>query len=210
MIKILYEDNHVLVALKPKGVLSQADGSDKEDMLTLLKDYIKEKYHKPGNVYLGLVHRLDLFTSGIMVFARTSKAASRLTQQVKDRTFMKKYLAIVEGKLEGSKTLKSYLLKNEKEKKSYPHPNGAEAILSYTAIDFKEDKTLLDITLETGRFHQIRCQLSSIGHPLYGDVKYGSHHKIDFYEFPLEAYFLRFKHPIKNELMTFEYKSLHL
>ncbi|MDE5546970.1 MAG: hypothetical protein K2M84_03630 [Anaeroplasmataceae bacterium] len=210
MIEILFEDNHILVALKPKGVLSQADGSDKEDMLTLLKDYIKEKYHKPGNVYLGLVHRLDLFTSGIMVFARTSKAASRLTKQVQEHTFKKKYLAIVEGKIEGSKTLKSYLLKNEKEKKSYPHPNGVEAILSYTAIDFKEDKTLLDITLETGRFHQIRCQLSSIGHPLYGDAKYGSRHKIDSYDFPLEAYSLSFRHPVTDELLTFEHKSLHL
>lgn len=113
MIKILYEDNHIIVAIKPKGILSQADGSDKEDMLTLLKNYIKEKYKKPGNVYLGLVHRLDLFTSGIMVFARTSKAASRLTKQVQNHTFEKKYLAIVEGNLSGSDTLKSYLLKNE-------------------------------------------------------------------------------------------------
>ncbi|MDE7095238.1 MAG: RluA family pseudouridine synthase [Anaeroplasmataceae bacterium] len=210
MIKILYEDNHILVALKPKGVLSQADGSDKEDMLTLLKSYIKEKYQKPGNVYLGLVHRLDLFTNGIMVFARTSKAASRLAKQVQDHIFLKKYLAVVEGKVEGSKTLTSYLLKNEKEKKSYIDPKGQEAILSYKAIDYKEDKTLLDITLKTGRFHQIRCQLSSIGHPLYGDTKYGSKHKISSYDFPLEAYFLSFHHPITDECLTFEEKSLHL
>ena len=210
MIEILYEDNHILVAIKPKGILSQADGSDKEDMLTLLKSYIKEKYQKPGNVYLGLVHRLDLFTNGIMVFAKTSKAAARLTQQVQEHTFKKKYLAIVEGHIEGSKTLRSYLLKNEKEKKSYLHPKGQEAILNYTAIDYKEDKTLLDISLETGRFHQIRCQLSSIGHPLYGDIKYGSSHKISSYDFPLEAYFLSFFHPITHELLTFEHKSLHL
>ncbi|MDE6661373.1 MAG: RNA pseudouridine synthase, partial [Anaeroplasmataceae bacterium] len=157
MIRILYEDNHIIVAIKPKGILSQADGSDKEDMLTLLKDYIKEKYQKPGNVYLGLVHRLDLFTNGIMVFARTSKAASRLAKQVQEHIFLKKYLAIVEGKVEGSKALTSYLLKNEKEKKSYISPTGQEAILTYKAIEYKEDKTLLDISLKTGRFHQIRC-----------------------------------------------------
>ncbi|MDE5856317.1 MAG: RluA family pseudouridine synthase [Anaeroplasmataceae bacterium] len=210
MIKILYEDNHIIVAIKPKGILSQADGSDKEDMLTLLKNYIKEKYKKPGNVYLGLVHRLDLFTSGIMVFARTSKAASRLTKQVQNHTFEKKYLAIVEGNLSGSDTLKSYLLKNEKEKKSYLDLQGQEAILSYTAIDYKENRTLLDISLRTGRFHQIRCQLSSIGHPLYGDTKYGSTHKISSYDFPLEAYFLGFHHPVTDEHLTFEHKSLHL
>lgn len=210
MIKILYEDNHIIVALKPKGVLSQADGSDKEDMLTLLKSYIKEKYQKPGNVYLGLVHRLDLFTNGVMVFARTSKAASRLTKQVQNHIFEKKYLAIVEGNLFGSDTLKSYLSKNEKEKKCYIDSKGQEAILSYTVIDTKEDKTLLDITLKTGRFHQIRCQFSSIGHPLYGDIKYGSTHKISSYEFPLEAYSLVFNHPITDERLTFEHKSLHL
>ncbi|MCM1131309.1 MAG: RluA family pseudouridine synthase [Roseburia sp.] len=210
MINILYEDNHIIVAIKPKGVLSQADGSDKEDMLTLLKSYIKEKYQKPGNVYLGLVHRLDLFTSGVMVFARTSKAASRLTNQVQTHTFEKKYLAIVEGNLFGSDTLKSYLVKNEKEKKSYINSKGQEAILSYTAIDIKENRTLLDISLKTGRFHQIRCQLSSIGHPLYGDIKYGSTHKISFYDFPLEAYFLGFNHPVTNERLTFEHKTLHL
>ena len=210
MIKILYEDNHIIVAIKPKGVLSQADGSDKEDMLTLLKAYIKEKYQKPGNVYLGLVHRLDLFTNGIMVFARTSKAASRLSKQVQDHNFMKKYLAIVEGKVDGSKTLTSNLIKNEKEKKSYIDPNGQVAILSYKAIEYKDDRTLLDITLKTVRFHQIRCQLASIGHPLYGDSKYGSKYKISSYDFPLEAYYLSFHHPITDECLTFEEKSLHL
>ena len=118
MIELLYEDNQIIVAYKPKGVLSQADGSDKEDMLTLLKAYIKEKYHKAGNVYLGLVHRLDLFTSGIMVFARTSKAASRLGEQVKNRLIEKKYHAIVEGELTGSATLQCLLTKNEKEKRT--------------------------------------------------------------------------------------------
>lgn len=210
MLDILYEDNHLLVVLKPKGILSQADGSDKQDMLTILKEHIKEKYQKPGNVYLGLVHRLDLFTSGIMVFAKTSKAAMRLSKQIETHQFTKKYLAIVEGILEGSKTLTSTLLKNEKEKKSYVHPNGQQAILDYTVLEHKNNLTLVDITLKTGRFHQIRAQFSSIGHPLYGDVKYGSKFKIPSNEFPLEAYSLSFYHPISEELLTFEHKTLHL
>lgn len=210
MIEVLYEDNHILVVLKPKGILSQADGTAKKDMLSLLKEYLKEKYHKPGNVYLGLVHRLDLFTSGIMVFAKTSKAASRLFMQVEQHVFQKKYLAIVEGILEGCQTITSRIKKNEKEKKSYIDPKGKLAILTYTVLSTSSDKSLLDIHLETGRFHQIRCQLASIGHPLYGDVKYGSSHKISSNDFPLEAYYLSFYHPITKELLTFEHKSLHL
>lgn len=211
MVDILYEDNHILVALKPKGVLSQADGSDKEDMLSLLKSYIKETYQKPGNVYLGLVHRLDLFTSGIMVFAKTSKAAKRLSEQIQANQFQKKYLAIVEGNLEGIDTLVHKISKNEKEKKSYLDPSGQEAVLEYQAIDHKgKEATLVDITLKTGRFHQIRVQFSSIGHPLYGDKKYGSKNTIAFMEFPLEAYSLRFYHPITKEALEFEHKTLHL
>ncbi|MDE6655917.1 MAG: RluA family pseudouridine synthase [Anaeroplasmataceae bacterium] len=210
MLNILYEDNHILVVIKPKGILSQADGSDKEDMLSLLKNYIKEKYQKPGNVYLGLVHRLDLFTSGIMVFARTSKAASRLSEQIQKHEFIKKYLAVVEGIVEEDKTLISHILKNEKEKKSYVDSKGQEAILSYTVLDHRKDCTLVDITLETGRFHQIRCQFSSMGHPLYGDSKYGSKHVISSYDFPLEAYSLSFLHPVTKKRLTFEHKTLHL
>ncbi|MDE7106142.1 MAG: RluA family pseudouridine synthase [Anaeroplasmataceae bacterium] len=207
---ILYEDNHILVVVKPKGILSQADGSDKPDMLTLLKEYIKEKYQKPGNVYLGLVHRLDLFTSGVMVFAKTSKAANRLSEQIQNHDFEKKYLAIVEGVLTGTSTLKSFLKKNETEKKSYIDPTGQEASLTYQALESKNNRTLVDITLHTGRFHQIRAQLASIGHPLYGDSKYGSTKKISSYDFPLEAYQLSFFHPITKQRLTFEHKTLHL
>lgn len=211
MIEILYEDNHILVALKPKGVLSQADGSDKPDMLTLLKDYIKDKYNKPGNVYLGLVHRLDLFTNGIMVFAKTSKAASRLSTQIQNHLFVKKYLAIVEGNLTESGRLSHFLSKNEQEKRSYLDPKGQEAILEYQVLAHQEEEaTLVDITLRTGRFHQIRSQFSLIGHPLYGDHKYGSKKEIDYNEFPLEAYSLQFFHPITQEPMVFEHKTLHL
>ncbi|MDE7161505.1 MAG: RluA family pseudouridine synthase [Anaeroplasmataceae bacterium] len=210
MIEIVYEDNHLLVAVKPKGVLSQADGSNKEDMLTLLKAYLKEKYQKPGNVYLGLVHRLDLFTSGIMVFAKTSKAASRLTAQIQNHQFEKKYLAIVEGNLQEEGLLKHTLSKNEAEKKSYFDPQGQEAILEYKVVEHREDRTLVDITLKTGRFHQIRSQFSLIGHPLYGDKKYGGKQTISYENFPLEAYSLSFYHPVTQKLMKFEHKTLHL
>ena len=134
--KIFYEDNHIIVVYKEKGILSQADGSDKLDMLNLLKKYIKEKYNKPGNVYLGLVHRLDINTSGVMVFAKTSKAAKRLNEMIKNHDFKKKYIATVEGAIDNREyvTLKSFILKNEKEHKSYINKNGQEAILEYRLI----------------------------------------------------------------------------
>lgn len=209
-IKIFYEDNHIIVVYKPKGVLSQADGSDKSDMLTIIKDYIKNKYNKPGNVYLGLVHRLDLYTSGIMVFAKTSKAASRLSNQVTQHLFEKKYLAIVEGDINNHGILKNYIFKNENERKSYVDKNGKEAILEYKLLENKNNCSLVDINLKTGRFHQIRCQFSYIGHPLFGDIKYGSKNKINSMDFPLEAYYLSFYHPITNEKLEYEYKTLHL
>ena len=211
---ILYEDNHLLVAVKPKGILSQADGSNNEDMLTILKDYLKKEHNKPGNVYLGLVHRLDRNTSGVMVFAKTSKAAARLSKQIQEHTFKKRYYAIVEGHLEGKGQLETYLLKNEYEKKSYTDCKGQYALLSYEALDSKiihaQEVTLVDIELKTGRFHQIRAQFSSIGYPLYGDLKYGSKNQIPSEEFPLEAYALEFLHPISNKIMKFEHKTLHL
>lgn len=210
MLEVLYEDNHIIVAYKPKGILSQADGSDKPDMLTILKDYIKEKYNKPGNVYLGLVHRLDINTSGVMVFARTSKAAARLSEEIKAHRFEKRYIATVEGLLENNEyvELKSYLKKDEKQKKSFVCVDGQEAILLYKTIkNYKMGNcvvTDLEILLKTGRFHQIRAQLSSIGHPLYGDKKYGSKNQIDNDSFPLDAYCLGFNHPITKEKMIFK------
>lgn len=207
MVDILYEDNHIIVAYKPKGILSQADGSSLEDMLTILKQYIKEKYNKPGNVYLGLVHRLDLNTSGVMVFARTSKAAKRLSEDILKHNFNKKYYAIVEGNLEKDGVLKHYLLKDEKNKKSYEDKSGKESILEYSCKKHYQiannPVTLVDVNLKTGRFHQIRCQFSLIGHPLYGDAKYGSVYHIDYINFPLEAYYLGFYHPVTKEFLEF-------
>lgn len=209
-IDILFEDNHLLVVYKPKGVLSQADGSHHLDMLTLLKEYIKEKYQKPGAVYLGLVHRLDINTSGVMVFAKTSKAAKRLSLQIRNHEFEKKYRAVVEGVLTSSGTLKHNLLKDGKLKKSFVDEKGQESILKYEVIASKGAITLVDITLLTGRFHQIRAQFQAIGHPLYGDAKYGSKYRIDSMKFPLEAYHLAFYHPITKELLVFEQQNLQL
>ncbi len=209
MVQILYEDNHILVCVKPKGVLSQSDGSDKPDMLTILKNYIKEKYNKPGNVYLGLVHRLDINTSGVMVFAKTSKAASRLSDAIKMHEFQKRYKAVVEGTFDSldTITLTHYIYKDEKEKKSYIREGGQKSILEYTPMkSYKIQNTpvtLVEIGLMTGRFHQIRCQMSYIGHPLYGDKKYGSKNTISAMEFPLCAYRISFPHPITKEVLTF-------
>ena len=206
--KILYEDNHIIVCIKETGILSQADSSDKIDMLTLLKDYIKQKYKKEGNVYLGLVHRLDINTSGVMVFARTSKAAARLNDAINNHKFNKKYHALVEGKFENleKQTLVSNIYKDEKQKKAFIRKDGKEASLDFIPIkQYKinnQDVTLLDIVLHTGRFHQIRCQMASIGHPLIGDIKYGSKNNNEFYY--LCAYQLSFPHPITKEMITFK------
>ena len=205
-LKILYEDNHIIVCYKPKGILSQSDGSSSLDMLSILKDYIKKKYNKPGDVYLGLVHRLDRNTDGVMVFARTSKAASRLSDDIKNDRFHKKYLAVVEGRLDGSSELKDYLFFDSLKKKSFVKKtkDSKEAILIYNALDYKNNKTLLDILLKTGRHHQIRCQLSNIGHPIVGDLKYGSNINIGN-SYLLSSYSLSIIHPTKKEEMTFEY-----
>ena len=211
--KILYEDNHILVVYKPEGVLSQADISKDIDLLTELKKYIKEKYNKPGDVYLGLVHRLDRNTSGVMVFARTSKAAERLSKQIKEHNgFNKKYLAVVEGKMNigEEKELVNKLLKNEKENKSYVSKSSSalESRLKYHVLDTKEINSkyysLLDIELFTGRHHQIRCQLSYIGHPIAGDTKYGAK-MLGGKAYNLSSYSLSFIHPTLKEEMTFTY-----
>ncbi len=208
MVEILYEDNHIIVCYKPKGILSQGDGSSKKDMLTLLKEYIKKKYSKPGNVYLGLVHRLDTNTSGVMVFAKTSKAANRLSMAMRIHTFEKKYIAMVEGIIETKEyvELKHFLVKDEKNRRAIVSSSGQEAILLYKSLknyDYKGTKvTDVEIILKTGRFHQIRAQMSAISHPLYGDIKYGSKEKEASYH--LQAYSLSFPHPITKEILKFE------
>lgn len=210
MLNILYEDNHIIVCVKERGILSQADGSNKLDMLTIIKEYIKEKYNKPGDVYLGLVHRLDINTKGIMVFARTSKAAKRLNECILNHEFKKKYKATVEGIINNKEyiTLKNYITKDENKRIAKIDKNGKEAILEYKLIrNYKInniDVSDIDINLKTGRFHQIRCQMSNIGHPLYGDIKYGSKNHVDDSLFPLVAYELEFIHPTLKEVMKFK------
>ena len=208
-LKVLYEDNHIIVVEKPVNIPSQADKTGDEDMLTIIKKYIKEKYNKPGEVYLGLVHRLDRPTGGVMVFARTSKAAARLSEQVREKQINKKYLCIVDGKLEKEKELwKDYLLKNEKNNMSkvvkQGTKNSKEAILDYEVIKYNEEINLsvVKVNLHTGRHHQIRVQFASRGHSLCGDQKYGTRGRGK--QLSLWAYYLSFYHPVTKEKMEFE------
>ena len=207
-IKVIYEDNQIIVVEKPVNIPSQGDKTGDVDMLELVKAYLKEKYNKPGNVYLGLVHRLDRPVGGVMVFAKTSKAAARLSEQVRNKTLKKKYLAIVNGKFENKKgLLEDYLLKNEKTNMSKvvkeETKNAKFASLDYEVIKYDEELNLsvLKINLHTGRHHQIRVQLSSRNHSIYGDQKYGGrgHGK----QICLWAYELTIQHPITKEEMTF-------
>lgn len=199
---ILYEDNHIIVVYKFPGVLSQSDNTKDLDMHTIIKTYLKDRYHKPGNVYLGLVHRLDRPTKGIMVFAKTSKAAARLSEQIRNGQMHKKYYAVVEGILkEKEGTLENKIEKLDNKKVLIDTPNGKEAKLKYKVIKEKDNLSLVDITLLTGRYHQIRLQFSSIKHPLYGDTLYGSKHKGDH---TLISYSLSFIHPTTKEKMLFE------
>ena len=203
MINIIYEDNHLLVVEKPINIPTQEDNTKDKDLLTILKEYIKEKYNKPGNVYLGLVHRLDRPVGGIMVFARTSKAASRLSEQVRNKTFKKTYNAVVIGNINKEGKLKDYLLKDEKKNIVKVDKNGKEAILNFKKLDFKNNMSLVEINLETGRSHQIRVQMSHYGYPLFGDQKYNKTSKTGE-QIALFAKKIEFIHPTTNELLTFE------
>ncbi len=207
-LNVIYEDNHIIVVEKPVNIPSQGDKTGDIDMLSIIKDYLKEKYNKPGNVYLGLVHRLDRPVGGVMVFAKTSKAASRLSEEVRLKEFQKTYLVIVNGKMENKKgTLEDYLLKNERNNISKVvkenTKNSKLAILDYEVLKYDEeiDLSVLKINLHTGRHHQIRVQLSSRNHSIYGDQKYGGrgHGK----QITLWAYKLKIKHPTTKEIMEF-------
>ena len=204
-INIIYEDNHLLVVEKPINIPVCEDETKDLDLLTILKKYIKEKYNKPGNVYLGLVHRLDRPVGGIMVFAKTSKAASRLSNQVREKKLNKVYYAIVENKLKKEDTLKDYLIKNEKTNITTVtnKEKGKEAILEYKVIDTKDNLNLIKINLITGRSHQIRVQFSSRNNPLFGDQKYNKN-AIPNTNIALFAKELSFYHPITKEKLTFK------
>lgn len=205
MINIIYEDNHIIVVEKIPNIPSQKDNTNDLDMLSLVKQYIKEKYNKPGNVYVGLVHRLDRPVGGIMVFAKTSKAASRLSEQIRKNELKKTYIAVVNGILkEKSGTWKDYLIKNEQKNITYTTTKnkGKEAILDYTVLEENNNMSLLKINLKTGRSHQIRVQTSSRGYPIIGDSKYGNNK--DNINIALFAYKLEFIHPTTKETLTFK------
>ena len=202
-INILYEDNHVLVVEKPINVPTQEDDSKDKDLLNILKDYIKEKYNKPGNVYLGLVHRLDRPVGGVMVFAKTSKAASRLSDQIRLNKFNKVYNAVCIGKINNEGRLEDKLLKDTKRNIVKVDPNGKQSILNYKKLAEKDNINLVEIKLETGRPHQIRVQMSHNGNPLYGDQKYNKNSKVGE-QLALFAKKLEFYHPTTKELMSFE------
>lgn len=201
--KIIYEDNHLLVVEKPINVLVQSDNTKDLDLLSMLKQYLKEKYNKPGNVYLGLVHRLDRVVGGVMVFAKTSKCASRLSKQITNNSFQKTYYAVLDGTLKNNGTLENYLEKNEATNTSFVSNKGKLAILDYEVIDIKDNKTLVKINLKTGRHHQIRVQFSYLGYPLIGDARYNKNYK-NGEQIALFAKVLSFNHPTTNIPLTFE------
>lgn len=200
---ILYEDNHIIVVEKPINILSQKDNTGDIDLNTIVKNYIKEKYQKPGNVYLGLIHRLDRPVGGIMVFARTSKAATRLTKQLQNHEIEKKYLAIIHGKMKEESGEFIDCLERLENGTTIVSKNGKKAILSYRILEYNklEDMSLVEISLKTGRHHQIRVQFASRGYPLCGDQRYG---KQDQTQIALFAYQLSFYHPTSKERMTFQ------
>lgn len=203
MINVIYEDNHILVVEKPINVPVQEDDSNDKDLLSILKGYLKEKYHKPGNAYLGLVHRLDRPVGGVMVFAKTSKAASRLSEEIRNNNLDKIYCAVVLGKAKNSDHLEDYLLKDTSTNITKVDNNGKLAILDYKLINTVENLSMVEIKLKTGRSHQIRVQLSSRNLPIFGDQKYNKSAKVGE-QLALFAKKLVFKHPVTGEILTFE------
>ena len=202
-LNVLYEDNHVIVVEKPINVLSQGDATGDKDLLTMVKEYVKIKYNKPGNVYIGLVHRLDRPVGGVMVFARSSKAASRLNKEQLEHGFSKKYLAVVNGILKEKHGQFVDKILKINDANTIVSNKGKEAILNYEVLkeNLSTKHSLVSVKLVTGRHHQIRVQFASRGHALCGDQRYG---KQDNTQLALFAYELSFTHPISKEKMTFK------
>lgn len=207
MIDVVYEDNHIIVVVKPANVLTQGDNTGDVSMLDMVKDYVKEKYNKPGNVYIGMVQRLDRPVGGLLVFARTSKAASRLSEDIRKNNIGRIYTALVHGKMEEGGTLTHYLVKDERTNmvKAYDKPvkDSKEAILDYHLLDYRDGMSRIEIVLHTGRAHQIRVQMAACGHPIYGDMRYGKGEKGHI---KLFCNHLRIMHPTKKEWLEFEAK----
>jgi 23S rRNA pseudouridine1911/1915/1917 synthase len=205
--RILFEDNHLLIVNKLPSEIVQGDKTGDEPLSELLKLFIKKKYNKPGNVFMGVVHRLDRPVSGAVVFAKTSKALTRLNKMVKERAIKKTYRAIVkEPPPNESGTLKHFIVRNPKKNKSFaykkPVDNSKEAVLSYRLIAASNDYYLLEIDLHTGRHHQIRAQLAAIGCPIKGDLKYGFPRSNPDASISLHARKVEFIHPVKKEPLS--------
>ncbi len=205
---VLYEDNHVIVVLKPQNVPSCEDESKDADLLTVIKEHVKERERKTGNVYVGLVHRLDRPTGGVMVYAKSSKAAARLSEQMKTGDFEKKYAAVLVGSPREKKaTLTNYLKKNSINNMVYVCPMGTEgakfAELEYKILEEKDGLSLAEIKLHTGRSHQIRVQMANLGTPVYGDMRYGGE-KAKKGKLSLWAVSLAFTHPVSKERLCFK------
>jgi 23S rRNA pseudouridine1911/1915/1917 synthase len=210
LMQILYEDNHLLVVDKPAGLPTQGALSGTPSLISQAKQYIRQKYRKPGNVYLGVVSRLDSVTSGVIVLARTSKAAARLTEQFRSRSAEKTYWAVVEGKPQpAAGELVDWIAKNEREQRMEVVPAGPlearEARLAYKTLHTSDGVSLVEINLETGRKHQIRLQLASRGHPILGDAKYGSKRRFAS-GIALHCRKLVIEHPTTKQRLTFESK----
>lgn len=201
---VLYEDNHIIIVNKAPGEIVQGDKTGDKPLSERVKEYLKVKYDKPGNVFCGVTHRLDRPTSGVVVFAKTSKALSRLNAMFKNNEIDKTYWAIVKKLPEKTEaTLTHYLIKNERTNKSTAHdvekPNTKKSVLHYKVIAQSQNYNLLEVELETGRHHQIRCQLSKIGSPIKGDLKYGAERSNPDGSISLHARKIAFIHPVSKE-----------
>ena len=207
--EVIYEDNHIIIVNKQSGEIVQGDKTGDRPLSEIVKDYIKEKYHKPGEVFLGVVHRLDRPVSGLVVFARTSKALTRLNKMFAENEVHKTYWAIVKNEpKETEGTLTHWLVRNEKQNKSYAYdrerPNAKKAILKYRVIGHTDNYTLLEVNLMTGRHHQIRCQLAAMGCPIKGDLKYGAPRSNPDGSISLMSRRVEFIHPVSKEKISVE------
>ncbi len=202
-IRPIHLDNHLLVVNKPAGLLVQGDNTGDPTLFEQAQLFLKERFNKPGNVYLGLVHRLDRPVSGVVVFARTSKAASRLSEQFRTKTIVKTYKAIVEGKIDDSGTLKDYIVRKRVTSAISNSKLGKAAVLRYRRLQYEKGLSLVEVNIETGRHHQIRVQLSNLGFPILGDFRYGSKTQFPFKSIALHGYSIQLTHPVTQKDLYF-------